>query len=181
LDKRTYKVAVDFKNKKKAADKMAEINGFIMIFLKYMRNKFLIRREGTPREQGFAARMLQNYNPDSIFENNPLPGEDTSFVVNKGDKFGICLREKVMNRGNIHDMNTLKFVILHELSHLGCVSYGHRYEFWSFFRFNLIQAEKAGIYIPINYEYQPINYCGLPVRFNPYFNKSYDWNIDEND
>jgi hypothetical protein len=181
IDKRIYKVAGGFKNKNKAADKMAEINSFIVVFLKYMRNKFLIRNEGTRRERGFAERMLQNYNPDTIFENNPLPGEDTSFVVNKGDKFGICLREKVMNRGNIHDMNTLKFVILHELSHLGCLLYGHGYEFWSFFRFNLIQATEAGIYTPINYKYQPINYCGLPVRFNPYFNESYDWNIDEYD
>jgi hypothetical protein len=179
IDNRKYKVASEFENSDKAADKMAEISAFINVFLKHMRNKYLIRRMGNSREYDFVKRMLENYNPDVIFENNPLPGEDTAFVVNKGDKFGICLREKVINRGSIHDMNTLKFVILHELSHLGCKSYGHKYEFWSFFRFSLIQAVEAGIYTPIDYRYEPINYCGLPVRFNPYFNEDYDWNYEE--
>jgi hypothetical protein len=179
IDHRKYKVSSEFKNSAKAADKMAEISAFINVFLKHMRNKYLIRRMGNIREYDFVKRMLKNYNPDVIFENNPLPGEDTSFVVNKGDKFGICLREKVINRGSIHDMNTLKFVILHELSHLGCKSYGHKYEFWSFFRFNLIQAVEAGIYTPIDYKYEPINYCGLSVQINPYFNENYDWNYEE--
>jgi hypothetical protein len=179
IDKREYKVSSGYENSTKAANIMAEISAFINVFLKHMRNKYLIKRIGNIREYEFVNRMLKNYNPDNIFENNPLPGEDTSFVVNKGDKFGICLREKVINRGSIHDMNTLKFVILHELTHLGCVSYGHEYEFWSFFRFNLIQAVEAGIYTPINYRYTPINYCGLNIQNNPYFNENYDWNYDE--
>jgi hypothetical protein len=141
-----------------------------------MRNKYIINKNGTYKEIQFASRMINNYNPDTIFENDPDDGKDTSFVVNKGDKFGICLRQKVLNNGKIHDMNTLKFVILHELSHLGCISYGHNYEFWAFFKFNLINAHNAGIYTPINYQQNPINYCGLHVKFSPYYSDNYDWN-----
>lgn len=175
-DKRKYKVINSFHDKDDAANTMSEINKFIFAYLKYVRNKFVIKKQGTITEINFVKRMLKNYNPDTIFENNPKNGEDTSFVVNKGKKFGICLRGKKTNKGKIHDMNTIKFVILHELSHLGTISYGHKYEFWSFFKFNIIQAYEAGLYYPVNYMNNPINYCGLDIIYSPYYNPRYDWN-----
>ena len=139
-----------------------------------MRNKYIIQKKGQINEIEFVTRMLNNYNPDNILENDPLPGEDTSYVVNKGDEFGICLRNKSDDPGKIHDIDIIKFVVLHELTHLGNKSYGHEYDFWAFFKFVLVNAKEANLYNPVNYKFMPVNYCGLEITFSPYFS-DYDW------
>lgn len=173
LDKRKYKVVGGFGNEKSAANKMSEINTFIVSFLRYLRNKFLIKKIGTQKEQAFVSRVLQRYNPDVLTENWPKPGEDTSYVVNKGEKFGLCLRDKKYNK--FHNENIIKFVTIHELTHIGTTTYGHNYEFWSWMKFMLVQAMHAGLYTPVDYQKAPTKYCGMDVFSNPYFSK-YDWN-----
>lgn len=174
LDQRLYKVVGSFEDNHAAADRLAEMHKFIVDFLRYIKNKFIVAQQGTTRQREFVSRILTNYNPDVIFENDPGPGEETSFVTNKGEQFGICLREKVGSaRKKIHDINILKFVMLHELSHLGTLTYGHNIEFWSSFKFVLIQAAESGLYNPVDYSKEEINYCGLDVQFNPYFSNSY--------
>jgi len=175
MDKRVYKVVGGFTNTKEAANKMAELSEFIVEFLRFLKNKFIINRRGTRKEQEFVNRLLKNYNPDTIFENDPKPGEDTSFVVNKGEKFGICLRDK--QNTNIHDKTILHFVIIHELTHMGTIEYGHEYEFWAWMKFMVIQAKEAGLYNPVDYSKNKTSYCGLPVTSNPYFSNRYDHNL----
>lgn len=172
IDKRSYKVVGGFQNPNNAADMMAVLNKFIFEFLRFLKNKFIVNKRGDTLEQEFVARVLKNYNPDVIFENNPKKGEETSFVVNKGDKFGICLRNK--KNKQLHDIDLLKFVIIHELSHLGTIKYGHEYQFWSWFKFMLVQAKESGLYTPIDYNKYSDRYCGMNVTFNPYYS-SYDW------
>lgn len=168
IDKREYNVVSEFTDSDEAANKLSEVHAFMINFLRYMRKKFIINQSGSIDEKEFVMRVLKNYNPDTLFENNPAPGKDTSYVINKGDKFAICLRNK--NPANtFHDIDILKFVSLHELSHMGTNTYGHNKEFWFWFQFMLIQAKESGLYIPINYSQNPINYCGLMVSNNPYF------------
>lgn len=174
LDDKSYRVVGGFVDSHKAADKMAELHAFIINYLRYVRSKFIINGQGTLAQQQFITRMLNNYNPDVIFENDPRPGGETSFVVNKGDEFGVCLREKVgKDKTQFHDHSILRFVILHELTHLGTSTYGHNYEFWSSFKFVLTQAVEANLYQPIDYSLAETNYCGLIVEFNPYFSNEY--------
>jgi hypothetical protein len=174
IDKRIYRVIEEFYDKNDAVNIMAEVNAFIFDYLKYMRNKYKIKKKGQRNEIEFVERMLNNYNPDNILENDPLPGEDTSYVINKGDEFGICLRNKSDNPGKIHDIDIIKFVVLHELAHLGNITYGHEYDFWAFFKFILINAVEADLYTPVNYRLTPVNYCGLEITFSPYYS-NYDW------
>ena len=71
--------------------------------------------------------LLKRYSPHMIGE-NILPF-GTSYTINKGSYIGLCLENK--------DINTLFFVLLHELAHVGTKSVGHTQEFLEFFRFLL--------------------------------------------
>ena len=171
VDNRSYKIVSAFEDKDEAADKMAQLNKFIIDFLRFLKKKFIIDRNGEELEIQFVTRVLSNYNPDSLYENNPKKGENTSFVINKGDKFALCLRN--MNSKDIHHDNILQFVIIHELTHLGTRTYGHDYQFWSWMKFMLVQAQLSGLYEPFNYNIRPVKYCGMDITGNPYFDKHY--------
>lgn len=170
-DKRVYKISSAFTDTNIAADKMSKLNKFMIDFMRFVKNKYISNWHSERYKIDFYKRMIDNYNMDTIFENNPLPGEETSFVVDKGSEFGICLRHKGENSDKFHDDNILHFVVLHELTHLGCLSYGHEREFWSMFKIVLTDATESGLYKPVDYSKTPINYCGLIVYHNPYFKK----------
>ena len=53
----------------------------------------------------------------------PKDEKFTSYTINKGEKIVFCLRSKVLH--NIHDINTISYVCIHELSHVMCSEYGH--------------------------------------------------------
>lgn len=168
FDKRPYKVVGGFSDKHVAANKLALLHDFIVKFLKFVKTKYNTDKSLDHSVVEFFKRVLTNYNLDNIFENEPLTGEETSFVTNKGQEFGVCLRKKGTNKDQMHEMNILKFVMLHELTHLGCVTYGHKDEFWTSFKMVLTLAVESGLYEPIDYKKTPINYCGLDVFDNPY-------------
>jgi hypothetical protein len=167
-DQRAYKVVGGFTDKDVAADKLAKLHEFIVNYLRFVKTKFIINNEGSVEHELFFKRVLKNYNPDVIFENDPKPGEETSFVADKGKEFGICLRKKGSLKDQMHEMSILKFVMLHELTHLGCISYGHDAEFWGSFKMVLAEAVASGLYTPVDYSHNPVNYCGLTVSSNPY-------------
>ena len=173
LDNRNYSISKSFDDKQLASDTLSKLHSFICTFLDYIKSKYLNQPSLISKDKKeFIKRILNNYNPDTLYENNPYNGKETSFVINKGDKFGVCLREKITETPNkIHMINTLQFVVLHEITHIGTIQYGHGDEFWQRFKFLLIEAEQSGLYHPINYKKFPVNYCGLSVSSNPYFDK----------
>ena len=170
LDQRSYKVVSGFTNTQDAANRMSALHAFIIRVLGNLKKKYVINMEGTAQDASFVQRVLDRYNPDVLFENNPKMGEETSYVLNKGDKFAICLRSKnVGELGEFHDENILQFVALHEMTHLGTTTYGHNAEFWGRFRFMIEQAALARLHVPVDYSRKRVVYCGLPVTKNPYF------------
>lgn len=92
----------------------------------------------------------------------PKDEKFTSYTINKGEKIVFCLRSKVLH--NIHDINTLMYVVLHECSHILTTSYGHTPEFKENFKFLLVQANKIGIYKIQNYKRLPVDYCGMTIN-----------------
>ena len=168
LDNRIYKVVGGLSDKNEAADILATLNEFMIQYLKYIKINVINNSNQPLYKQEFFNRILNNYNIDTIFENEPKPGEVTSFVADKGKQFGICLRKKGELKNQFHKLDILKFVMLHELTHLGCISYGHKTEFWSSFKIVLSEAVKSGLYKPINYLKKPETYCGIPVNSNPH-------------
>lgn len=111
----------------------------------------------------------KNYDENVIEENVAGISGDTSYVLNKGDLIKLCIREA--QTGNIHDINTLVFVSLHELTHMIDKNWGHTYTFWGAFQEILDTAVDLELYRPVDYSVYPIMYCGMEIKSNPYFMK----------
>jgi len=113
------------------------------------------------------ARFVARYQPDAFSEND-MSSPDTSYSENKGQRIVVCLRDKTKApEYPLIDINTIMFVMLHEMSHLMTESIGHTSEFWDNFKRILHDAVKAGIYVPVNYSRQPTPYCGMVISDSP--------------
>ena len=86
----------------------------------------------------------------------------TSYTVNKGEKIVFCIREKLFN--SIHNVNTIMYVVLHEMAHIACPEIGHTELFGKIFKFLLIQSSEIKIYIITDYSKNPVNYCGMTIN-----------------
>ena len=63
--------------------------------------------------------------------------------------------------------NIMMFVALHELAHIMTKSVGHTDEFWDNFRYLLKKAIKLGVYKDVNFEKNPVDYCGTKITNSP--------------
>jgi hypothetical protein len=86
----------------------------------------------------------------------------TSYTINKGDKMVFCIRSKLFD--NIHDMNTIMYVVIHEMAHVACPEFGHGELFKKIFKFLLKEASNIKIYNIVDYRKEPINYCGMVIN-----------------
>lgn len=170
IDGLNYKIVSSFHDKthKDAADHMAKINIFIIDLMRHLKGKYM-RDNAEPIRRHIVYNLLQRYNIDALRENNPSSTRDTSFVLNKGDEIAFCLRKKHSSDEQFHEIETMKFIILHELAHLGLDSYGHGQQFWRTFHFLTHEAKEAGLYEPIDYGNNNMIYCGVRITHNPYF------------
>ncbi len=162
-----YKVLNEYEDKEKAAKILDYLNSSNIKLMAHLKKKY----KNTDMMESIEF-LLKNYNPDVIFEHLPKGIDNTSYVVDKGTSIVYCLREKESGKNKIHDLHTLMFVNLHELSHIYNKGWGHKRDFWSSFKFILTEAQEIGIHSPINYSAEPMVYCGLPVKYNPYYDKS---------
>ena len=113
-------------------------------------------------------RLVRGFNPKRIQETLPT-STLTAYSENKGEKLAFCLDRYKNGGGGLIDLNTLTFVAIHELAHVSTSSVGHTPEFWANFKFLLGEAEKCGVYRPVDYRAEPQHYCGMEIRDNPYF------------
>jgi len=93
---------------------------------------------------------------------------DTSFTIDKGQRMELCIdtREPINLEPEIHDLNTLLYVLAHEISHCASITYNHTPEFKRNFQYILKKAIEIGIYKYIDYSKNPINYCGMKIEHN---------------
>jgi hypothetical protein len=180
VDGLRYRVHLIHKNSDAAADTMAELNRRAVELLRHLRGKYLRGPlAGRAPARGRAVeRLLGLYNPDNLAENSPRdPKGDTSYTIDKGAILAICLREKDPARSgdarahDIHDINTLTFVTLHELTHIALEDLNHPPRFWQAFKFILQDAVAAGLLRPVNYEISPTVYCGMDIDYNPLYDR----------
>lgn len=85
----------------------------------------------------------------------------TSYTVDKGEQTVFCLRSKINDQ--IHDINLLTYVVLHEMSHIACPEYGHTELFKRIFAFITQKAIEIGIYEKINFNKKQVEYCGMMI------------------
>tara|TARA_B100000686_G_scaffold354339_1_gene464036 strand:+ start:4254 stop:4820 length:567 start_codon:yes stop_codon:yes gene_type:complete len=136
-----------------AANKLAIINQEIIKLIEVLDTT----KEGV-------SKLKENYNPETLSET--LDGAKyTSYSVNKGEKISLCIR-KLDN--TFIENNTILFVVIHELAHVMTEEVGHTDLFWSNMKYLLEEAEKIGIYQPINYKERPVQYCGMEINTTPY-------------
>lgn len=115
--------------------------------------------------------VLTNYNPDVIYENDPRYSSQTAYTLNKGSAMYLCIRDK--NTGKFVEYNDMIFVLIHEISHIANYNnIGHEFRFWCIFKLMLENAVEAGVYKPVDYGKNNINYCGLVVDYNPLFDET---------
>ena len=177
IDDRCYPIVTTFDSStfNTASDLLAYLNRFNITMIKHMRNKYLWNDSSDLYRVKMAKKLLKNYNPDAIIENNPKTTVNTSYVSDKGRVFAVCLREKQSGLHKFHDKHVLEFVVLHELSHLTNDIVDHSDEFWKDFKILLSEAKELGLHIPIDYKQKPMNYCSVHVDYSPY----YDDNISD--
>lgn len=97
----------------------------------------------------------------SFINNND---NETSYNINKGEQIILCLKSK--KSGKFHDINTLMYVFIHEISHIGCANYEHDNSFYDLNLYLLNIAIKHNIYKFVNYELHPVEYCGMELNSN---------------
>ena len=85
----------------------------------------------------------------------------TSYSINKGEQIVFCLRSKRDDK--LHDINLVMYVVLHELSHVACPEYGHTPLFKKIFAFLTKTAIEMGLYKKLEFNKDPIEYCGLMI------------------
>jgi hypothetical protein len=95
--------------------------------------------------------------------------EDTStYTINKGDKIHIKIKDR---NNNYYSINTLMFIVLHELTHVMIKNYDkHNDFFWSKNKWLMREATLINIFIPIDYSLMPIQYGNIKINSNPLFN-----------
>lgn len=156
LDNNDYWVR-NVTDKSIAANTLATIKINIEKLVIYFKeNKSLFKKDTE-----YIKNLIDRTKEINIME-TPADEKHTSYTINKGEKIVLCLRSKFLN--NIHDMNTIMYVVIHELAHVACPEYGHTPLFKKIFIFLLKQSEKINIYKSIDYRINPQDYCGMTIN-----------------
>ena len=108
----------------------------------------------------YIKQLNKNFNEErtKIYETDPK-SDLTSYSVNKGEELSVCLKSKTT--GELHDINLLMYVIIHEMSHFACPEIGHGDLFQKIFKKFIDISIKIGIYNYDDYSTKPIEYCGM--------------------
>lgn len=143
--------------KNKAANTLA----MIKINMKKLVSYLQTNKDKFPENMSYIKDLVSRTKKINIME-TPQDDKYTSYTINKGEKIVFCLRSKLLD--NIHDMNTLMYVVIHEMAHVGCPEYGHTPLFKKIFKFLLEQSIVINIYKPVDYRIKPQNYCGMTIN-----------------
>ena len=125
------------------------------------------------KARAFIAAALSNYPDDRTIMRiqkywtgtiSEIPQSDTiAYALDKKDLF-MCIRD---GAGGIQQLDDLLFVLLHELSHIMNVTYGHDASFWKQFKRTLEMANKLGFLPYKNYDDYSVQVCGKTINANP--------------
>lgn len=140
-----------------SANILAKIKKNMFVLINYLKDN----QDKFPENLSYIKDLVRR-TQDIVIMETANDEKYTSYTVNKGEKIVFCLRSKVLNE--IHDMNTLMYVVIHELGHVGCPEFGHTTLFKEIFTFLLEQSIVVGIYIAVDYRIKPQYYCGMTIN-----------------
>jgi hypothetical protein len=153
FDSREYYVQ-DKDDALEAANLIGQIREKIITLIEHLKKSY-------PNDER-TQRLSNNYRENSLKEGVSDP-RYTSYSVNKGEEIVLCIR----NKDKLMELNTMIFVVLHELSHLASESIGHTDEFWTNFRWILEESINIGVYQHQEFNKKPIEYCGMSITSSP--------------
>tara|TARA_B100001287_G_C22377271_1_gene387055 strand:+ start:16 stop:597 length:582 start_codon:yes stop_codon:yes gene_type:complete len=144
------------KFKKESANTLSEI----ITRMYKLRNHLVNNKDKFPDFKDSISLLEQNLTQErtNIYENSPNSSY-TSYSVNKGEEVVFCLKSK--KTGQLHKINLLMYVAIHEMAHIGCHEIGHTELFKKIFEFYTKEAMKIGIYQYEDYDSNPVEYCGM--------------------
>ena len=153
IDNRNYEVQVK-EDSQEAADLIAKIREKLVLLVSHLIKTY-------PNDDRIE-RFKTNFNPDRLKEGIDNPNY-TSYSINKGEQIVLCLR----TNNKLMDLNTMMFVVLHEMAHVCSISIGHTEEFWSNFKWILEEAINIGIYKKQDFKLKNVEYCGMTITDSP--------------
>lgn len=196
-DGRYYYMLADKPDQQEAAKIIKEINEFMVNLILELKKKYLYNQKTCFSEDKFDPDdefvpfsnrcvdhksnplddfkyraiylLVTRYRPNRLEENQPTSSKDTSWAEGKGDRIALCLREQLSGKYKFIDSDLIKFVAIHELTHIAANTLEHPEYFWKVFKFLLLEANALLGYKLINYKKNPVNYCGMTVTYNPVY------------
>lgn len=156
IDNKEYLVR-DLPDKEEAADLLATIRKNISTLTNYLYSN----KDNKYKDNKENIEQLHTKIQDAIINESSEDSSYTSYSVNKGEQIIFCLRSKRTNE--LHDINLLMYVVLHEMAHVGCKEYGHTQLFKKIFAFYTTVAIEQGLYTKMDFNQDPIEYCGLTI------------------
>jgi hypothetical protein len=204
-DGRDYYVLQKHSDANRAAEIIAEINAFIVNFIIKLKKKYLYNErscfsedvydpanEFVPYSSACAKSdplndyktravylLVSRYRPNRLEENQPTSKYDTSWAEGKGTRIALCIREQFTGKYNFIETDLIKFVAIHELTHIAANTLQHPYYFWKVFKFLLLEAEQLMGFKPVNFATHPTNYCSMPVSYNPVYDHTINVQTNE--
>jgi predicted metal-dependent hydrolase len=123
---------------------------------KLMKNLFLLKNHLVdninkyPDIEKYIQQLNRNFNENrtAVYETDPKT-KLTSYSVNKGEELSFCLTSKKTNE--LHDINLLMYVAIHELSHIACPEIGHGALFKKIFKKFIDVSIELNIYTKVDY------------------------------
>lgn len=153
VDNKEYEVQIK-EDAQEAADLIAQIRQKLVLIVDHLVKSY--------PDEDRSRRMKTNFRPDNIKEGIDDP-KYTSYSINKGEKIVLCLR----TNNKLMDLNTMMFVVLHELAHICTESIGHTEEFWTNFKWILEESINIGIYKKQDFKLNNVEYCGMTITDSP--------------
>jgi len=153
VDNRNYEVQIK-NDAQEAADLIAKIREKLVLIVNHLIKSY--------PDEDRTEQLKTNFKPDNIKEGIDDPNY-TSYSINKGEQIVLCLR----TNNKLTDLNTMMFVVLHELSHICTKSIGHTPEFWTNFKWILEEAINIGVYKKQEFKLNNVDYCGIKITDSP--------------
>jgi predicted metal-dependent hydrolase len=156
VDNKSYLVR-NVNDKNQAANTLAKMKSNMIKLVDHLKEN----KDEFPENLSYIKDLISRSKNINIMESSS-DEKYTSYTINKGEKIVFCIRSKDLN--DIHDINTLMYVAIHELAHVGCPEYGHTPLFKEIFIFLLKESVKIGIYKKVDYRVNPKVYCGMTIN-----------------
>ena len=157
LDNQYYLVR-NYPDKQISCDTLAKIKQNIFVIVNHVNSLKSQYEKMNPHISQLCERIK-----DVTIRESSIGSKFTSYCVNKGEELVFCIRLK-KEGGNIHNINLLMYVVIHEISHVACPEEGHTPLFNDIFKFLCERSVELKIYNKINFNKNPENYCGMVIN-----------------